>query len=323
MPTIKIKETDIYPPGLLRLLESAPSAGNGLNKWVIRAATALQGYASYDDAYGSLLMRTIAAGRPKHEAQREVRRALNAVSGFSGERAARKAPKDEPDDFTIDRIVLHGNDEVSAHDRLIASSPSMGQPDSSGRRTVQILRVLFPGNPFLCFGFGAQIHDCMRLDEWIATERPGAWEFIVPCEQKARTGLTAEGKESMHALSNCGERRYLVAEFDFPEDRWSEHGIDRLDGQSALILYLAKSHPLVAVVDSKGKSLHAWFYVEGKTEPEVCTMFAEFLRLGACPTTLTKSQFVRMPDGTRSQEKGRGVLQRALFLDRAAIGRSA
>jgi hypothetical protein len=75
------------------------------------------------------------------------------------------------------------------------------------------------------------------------------------------------------------------------------------------------------VVDTKGKSLHAWFYVEEKTELEVCAIFTEFLRLGACPTTLTKSQFVRMPDGTRSQEKGRGTRQSVLFLDRTAIGR--
>ena len=91
----------------------------------------------------------------------------------------------------------------------------------------------------------------------------------MPCEQKARTGLTAEGKESTHALSNCGEHRYLVAEFDFSKDRWSEHGIDRVNGQSALILALAKSYPLMMVVDSKGKSLHAWFSVQGKTEPEI------------------------------------------------------
>lgn len=126
---------------------------------MIRAAKALQGYASYDEAYSLLLARTLEAGRPEHEARREVRRALNAVAGFSGYITARTTARAEPDNLAIDRVVLHGNDEASAHDRLIASSPNMGQPDSSGRRTTQILRVLFPGNPFLCFGFGRQIHD--------------------------------------------------------------------------------------------------------------------------------------------------------------------
>ena len=190
-------------------------------------------------------------------------------------------------------------------------------PEPSARRTRPNSKGAVSSQPILVFRCRtARIHDCMRLGDWIATERPGAWEFIVPCEQIARTGLTAEGKESTHALSNCGERKYLVAEFDFPEDRWSEYGIDRLNGQSALILALAKSHPLVMVVDSKGKSLHAWFYVEGKTEPDVSAMFTDFLRLGACSTTLTKSQFVRMPDGSRSEDKGRGVRQSVLFLAR-------
>jgi hypothetical protein len=312
MPILKFREEHLYSRGVSRLLESTPGAGKGLNVWVIRAATALQGYASRDEAYRLLLTRTIAAGRSEPEARREVRKALNAVAGFSGECSERRT-KVEPDSLAIDRIAIHGNDEESAHKQLIATSPTRMQPEPDSRRTAQILRVLFPDNPFLCFGFGAQIHDCMMLSDWIATERPGAWELIVPCEQQARTGTTAEGKESTHALSNCGERRYLVAEFDFPEDRWSEYGINRLDGQSALVLQLAKSHPLVMVVDSKGKSLHAWFKVR-KAEPE--SMFAEFLRLGACPTTLTKSQFVRMPDGTRSQDKGRGTRQSVLFLDR-------
>jgi hypothetical protein len=315
MPTLIITEASLYPPGLRRLLESTPGAGNGLNKWVIRAATALQGYASYDKAYSLLLARTIDAGRPKHEAQREVRRALDRVSSFSGT-VTPSAPRIEPDGFAIDRIVIHGNDGASAYERLLKSSSIRVQPEMDKRRTAQILRGLFPGNPFLVFGFGDRVHDCKRLYEWIAKERPYAWEFIVPCEQKARTGSTAEGKESTHALSNCGERRYLVAEFDFPKDRWDEHGIDRLNGQSALILALAKSYPPVMVVDSKGKSLHAWFNVEGKTEPDISAMFTDFLRLGACPTTLTKSKFVRMPDGTRSQDKGRGTRQSLLFLDR-------
>ena len=187
MPTLKFTEANLYPPGLLRLLNSAPSAGKGLNKWVIRAATALQGYASYDKAFDLLLTRMIAAGRPEPDARREIRRALDRVSSFSGAVTPR-ATKVEPDSFAIDRIVIHGNDEESAYDRLIASSPSLMRPEPSARRTVQILRVLFPGNPFLVFGVGDRIHDCMALDAWIATERPEPGSLSCLANRKREQG---------------------------------------------------------------------------------------------------------------------------------------
>ena len=37
--------------------------------------------------------------------------------------ALRRSPETEPDNFAINRIVVHGNDSDSAYDRLIASSP--------------------------------------------------------------------------------------------------------------------------------------------------------------------------------------------------------
>jgi hypothetical protein len=298
----------------MRILDDAPPAGEGLNKWVIRAATALKGYASHDTAFNLLLTRMVAQGRPAGEAAREVSRALNA-SWDDSRPTPTSSIKIGADDLAVDRAVIHGNDKESAYSRLIASSPIRTQPEMDTRRTARILTVLFPGDPYLCFGYGDRTHDCMTLSDWLATKRTCGWEFIVPCEQKARTGLTAEGKESTHALSNCGERRYLVAEFDFPEHRWSEYGISRRDGQSALILALAKLFTLVMVVDSKSKSLHAWFDVKRKSEAEVADVFAAFSRMGACPTTFTKSQFVRMPDGTRSRNKGRGLRQSVLFLD--------
>jgi hypothetical protein len=58
----------------------------------------------------------------------------------------------------------------------------------------------------------------------------------------------------------------------------------------------------VAVVDSAGKSLHAWFYVEGATEEQEGTLerfFAYAVSLGVDPRLWTRSQFVRMPNGTR------------------------
>ena len=88
MPTIKFTDKNLYPPGVLRLLESPPIAGNGLNKWMIRAATAFQGHAGYDDAYSCCWRaRSPQAGRNMRR-NAKFGRALNAVTGFTGDRPA-------------------------------------------------------------------------------------------------------------------------------------------------------------------------------------------------------------------------------------------
>ena len=151
MPTLKITEANLYPPGLRRLLELAPGAGNGLNKWVIRAATALQGYASYDKAMP--VTDAHDCGRTtRTRARREIRRALDRVLSFSGAVTPRAA-RVEPDSFPLDQSLFTGTTK-KAHTNVVESSPNRMRSEPSARWTAQILRVLFPGNPFLVFGVG-------------------------------------------------------------------------------------------------------------------------------------------------------------------------
>jgi hypothetical protein len=90
-------------------------------------------------------------------------------------------------------------------------------------------------------------------------------------------------------LSNTGPRRFLICEFDQ----------GAADAHAALLLHLGQFAPLVCAVHSGGKSLHGWYFVAGQPDAKVEKFFRYAVSLGADRATWTRSQFVRMPDGTR------------------------
>jgi hypothetical protein len=109
----------------------------------------------------------------------------------------------------------------------------------------------------------------------------------------ARSGPTKEGKQSAHALSITGPRRFLVVEFDQ----------GNADDHAALILHLAARAPLAIAVHSGCKSIHGWFYCLGQPEENLRSFIRYAVSLGADPATWCRSQFVRMPDGLRDNGK--------------------
>ena len=122
----------------------------------------------------------------------------------------------------------------------------------------------------------------------------------MPSPMSAVTGTTKDGRESKHSLDNTGARQFLICEFD----------TGTTDEHAALLLHLGEYVPLVCVVHSGGKSLHGWFLVEGQPNDKVLKFFRYAVGLGADPRLWTRSQFVRMPDGTRDN----GNRQTTFFL---------
>jgi hypothetical protein len=159
------------------------------------------------------------------------------------------------------------------------------QPDDMAAE--EVLAILFPGDPLLCCGRTASDFDVRPRSEWGRDVRDLA--LIVPSPMKAVFGTTQEGKRSKHSLSNTGPRSYLVCEFD--AGTANEH--------AAILLHLSELVPLACAVYSGGKSLHGWFTVRDEPEADVLKFFQYAVSLGADPATWTRSQFVRMPDGTR------------------------
>jgi hypothetical protein len=165
----------------------------------------------------------------------------------------------------------------------------------------QIIDHLFPGNPLLCCGVSSWTFATRSRDEWRGLL--AKFQLIVPSPMNARRGLTQVGKRSAHTLENTGPRKYLIVEFD--EGSHDDH--------ASLLCHLnTPVTPLVCVVMSGNKSLHGWFRVEYWSEDKLVNFFKRATSVGADPATWTKSQFVRMPNGTRDN----GSNQTTLYLSK-------
>jgi hypothetical protein len=173
----------------------------------------------------------------------------------------------------------------------------------------EILERLFPGDPWLCAGSKYQFFT-QRLSLFKGAAY--AFEQIIPSPMLSKYGKTKDGKLSQRTLDATGPRRFLVVEGD------KINGIDiPKDTQAAVLLHLAERAPLSLVVDSGGKSLHGWFFVAGKTDEQIAPFFRRACALGADKGLWLRSQFVRMPDGTRAN----GNRQHILFFNPETITR--
>jgi hypothetical protein len=149
---------------------------------------------------------------------------------------------------------------------------------------------MFPGDPLLCIGANAFCGDTKPLSEWRWMLKP--MQFLVPSPMLSETGpRKLDGQESFRTEANTGPRAYIVTEFDGPEK----------PQQMARIRYLRATGelPLVCLVDSAGKSLHAYWRASSD-EHRNLEFFRRACRLGADPMLWNKAQFARLPGGTRN-----------------------
>jgi hypothetical protein len=208
----------------------------------------------------------------------------------------------------IEALAHTGNDLVD----LWEASPV--RLDSNEPKTDRIIDLLFPGDPLLCCGWSRYRFDTRARANWYKLQD---LQFIVPSPMAARQGLTREGKLSAHALDNSGSRRFLVVEFDFDASNSEEeaHLLERLSTEerdvrdlcAALLLHLAEKAPLALAVHSGGKSLHGWFYCAAVPEERVRSFFNYAISLGSDQANWTPSQFARMPDGLRENDRRQTV----------------
>jgi hypothetical protein len=196
-----------------------------------------------------------------------------------------------------------------------------------------MLNYLFPGDPCLCVAKGVKLAVTQRKS---TLKKPFLYPQIVPSPMSAVWGINLKGKPSQRCLNNTGPRTYFVCEFDLPPDvslasaedkeflEWAAaRGKSIQDISAALLDYLAQITPLVAVVDSGGKSLHGWYNVQGWDEKHVLLLKTIACKLGADPQTYTKCQLVRMPGGIRRDQSGNAItFQDVLYFDAAQCAAS-
>ncbi len=281
-------------PNFLReLLAAPPSAGEGVHGWLFQVARQLHAHLPAVEIIS--LLETQVANCGRRVSRREIEDAVKNSIGSAWQPSCHgKVPTSKPKWPPVNQeqrsaIIRDGGGLAD----LWEVSPV--RIEDSEQHTEEIIDQLFPGNPLLCCGKTNRVFDTRPREEWRGELVP--LQLIVPSPMTARTGLTQEGKESAHALSNTGPRRFLICEFDTGTE----------DEQAALLIHLASYAPMVCALHSGGKSLHGWFFVHGQPEEKVSRFFRYAVSLGADHATWTRSQFVRMPDGTRDIGKRQTV----------------
>ena len=217
-----------------------------------------------------------------------------------------------------------------------ASSPGKLSSEQRNTEAVLLQWADYAGesDPWICYGRT----DCFQNRPLLVVcgEVLSSHPQMVPAPMLGQFGRTAEGHWSEHSLAGTGERIFLVVEFDFtrftPKGKptiWiplldrceSAAGITVLDMNAALVAHLALQRPIWMTVFSGSKSLQGWFPCRGEAEEELHDWFiGSARRLGACNSTWCKSQFVRMPDGTRpAKGGGQPTRQTIEFFDPEAL----
>ena len=130
---------------------------------------------------------------------------------------------------------------------------------------------------------------------------------VIPNPLKPSGGLTQDGKPSHRCDDSVAAFRYAVAEFDV---------MDKAD--QLAFWWGFRSAPIAALIDSGGKSIHAWLRVDcpdrAAWERDIeQTLFGKILiPLGCDSTCRNESRLSRMPGHFRREHN---AWQRLLYLD--------
>jgi len=269
------------------LLASVPQAGEGeLHRWLFRLARVLHPYRTEREIETTLRAAVEGCGRPMKPGEIEDAIRNSKACAWQPGKPQTALPARVPAWPVVNgeqREAIIAND-VALYDLWEASPVRFDDAEPHAERIVD---TLFPGNPWLCTG--ATDHDFKTRHRDELCGELSALALIVPSPMIAQSGQTKKGRVSEHTLDATGARRFLVVEFD----------TGTAHDHAALLLHLAARAPLALAVHSGNKSLHGWFYCAGQDEKITRRFMRYAVSLGADPATWTRSQFVRMPDGTR------------------------
>lgn len=300
-------DPDPLPDRIARQLTAPPSAGGGVHSWLFTMALQLHDYREPGEIEKLLTAAVKNCGRtvPPQEILDAVQNSKNGVArGGAPSARSSKKPRSKWPRVNEDKRAAIVKESPLTIGALKAASPAIvvdGKLDAEW-----FLARLFPNNPLLCLGHGPSNFTTMTLSRWNQKYQVWNQSLIVPSPMTAPTGITKDGKTSQHTLSNTGPRRYLVTEFD----------TGSADEQAALIMHLAAYAPLVLVLSSGGKSIHAWWNCVGVAEADQLQFFRYAVSLGADPATWCRSQFVRLPQGWREDKN---ALQQVYYYDPANL----
>jgi hypothetical protein len=269
---------------LLLKLKPCPPSGEGVHSWLFHAACcAVEAGITDNQAVGEIEALMTRHPNPPCEIE-------DALRATRGERRSPSIPWPQVNEEQIEAIACDNAE-------ILDLWRSWRRARSHQSYTEEIIDRLFPGNPWLCVGRTNQSFHTRRREDWRG--QLAEYSLIVPSPMISQSGLTKSGHRSHHSLANTGSRRYLIIEADCG-------GLRR---QAAVIWHLAKIAPLATAVFSGSKSLHGWFFCEGEPEDKLLRFMKLAVSLGADKRMWLGSQFCRIPDGRRSDNKNSDALK--------------
>ena len=311
------------PPFLQDLLAAPPRAGEGVHPWLFRVARQLHAHLPAGEIVGLLETRIANCGR--HVPRNEIVVAVQNSIGCAWQPCGSSSPFKTAGVSKWPEKNLERIEAICAEGYGLADVWELSplRIEDNETHAEEIVDRLFPNNPLLCCGRSQSDFDTRPRQQWRG--ELAQLQFIVPSPMSDLTGLTKEGKVSAHALANTGPRRFLVVECDFSihaRDGKTEtkvapmirkltaQGFSVSDMCAAVLLHLAQFAPMVCALSSGGKSVHGWFYVQGQPEEKLFRFMRYAVSIGGDSVGWTRSQFMRMPDGTRDN----GNRQTVFFL---------
>ncbi len=171
----------------------------------------------------------------------------------------------------------------------------------------ELLSWLYYPRDILFIGdrFGTQVKYAY---EWLADFKAGHTipPHIIPNPLSGAFAMTKDGRPSKRADACVKSFRFAVAEFD------------HLSREDQLRFWWSVNLPVCALIDSGGKSLHAWIKITGVNSTDTWTCLVEeklfrlyLVPLGCDSACRNEARLSRMPGHFRSE---RGRFQRVLYL---------
>jgi hypothetical protein len=308
------------PSELRSKIEDAPLSGDGVHQWLFSAALQLNRCPGLSDDERNVLLGWAVRDCGRTVPQRELNDALRnskhlVQSSFGAKgfvrgsdpkgvetRNSNKSPKVNEGHRAR---ILSGNAFGLEQLRMQSPVPT-GQPHQNSGWYVD---QLFPGDPLVCIGTSPSMCATMPLSGFKRRFRLDAHALIVPSPMSALSGTNQNGERSVRCLDNTGPRRFLITEFDR----------GTLDEHASLIWHLRAYAPLVMVLWSGSKSLHAWWHAQGVPEDTLLRFFRYAVSLGADASTRTRCQLVRLPEGWREDRQARQAVH---YFDPSRLPRS-
>lgn len=288
-------------------LKSWPAAGTGVHSHMMRCACLAKLAGMNENEAAARILDTMPRNpSPASEVVSTIRKAY--ATQFSGQGGGTYTPKSKPKMLPMTREMFIRRGDGAAESDWYERSPVRIDWEPGPRDALAVLDALWLPDDILFMG-DTRGKDVDTVRNWRARIETvqRVPPHIIPNPVKPGGGLTLEGKPSPRCDDAVAAFRYAVAEFDV------------MDKAAQLAFWWGfQSAPIAALIDSGGKSIHAWLRVDcpdratWERDVEQILFGKILIPMGCDRLCRNESRLSRMPGHFRQENN---AWQRLLFLD--------